>query len=293
MNYKVRTLLPFHHYLVFSYRLAVANQKLATQITKFHDSTAGGFFATSIDNPHTILRLKDGMDNAEPSANGVSASNLFRLSTLLEDEDYEKLAKSTITAFEAEIMQYPWLFSSFMPPIVAANLGVKGVVRVCGADKAAVGTTGQQPIDEEAPIDVNKGVVGGETTKGGGLVEVGEAVEKVAKSHVNPTGDSRINETQAGHKSSNPAVLATQLESVSLSDKGAPLPKLKPRGALETRSYIDDKTGPGQWLKSRNKLVCDLKPLDGRDRVMVCEGRTCREADDAEAEGWAGEFREW
>lgn len=233
------------------------------------------------------------MDNAEPSANGVSASNLFRLGSLLEDENYGKLARSTITAFEAEIMQYPWLFSSFMPGIVAANLGVKGVVRVCGADKTSVGVERQQPIDGKAPIDVKKGVVGGETTVGNGLVEVGEAVQKVVKSHVNPVEESSLKEAPASHKSSNPAVLATQLQSISLSGTGAPLPKLKPRGALETRSYIDAEAGLGQWLKSRNKLVRELKPLEERDRVMICEGHACREADGAEAEGWTGEFQEW
>lgn len=49
---------------------------------------------------------------------------------LLNDEDYGKKARQTVAAFESEILQYPWLFSSFMPSVVAGRLGVKGVV-VC------------------------------------------------------------------------------------------------------------------------------------------------------------------
>lgn len=232
------------------------------------------------------------MDSAEPSSNGVATSNLFRLSTLLEDESYQQLAKGTLMAFEAEIMQYPWLFSSFMPGIVAANLGVKGIVRVGEAEKSDQRENlSQMPIGAGAPISKSQGIVGGETTTARGLVEVGESVEKVPKSHVNISGEQRIKDAEA-HNSSNPAVLTSQLQNVRLYD-GASLPKLKPRGELETRSYIDDKNGLGQWLKSRNKLVAELKPLQGRDRIMICEGRTCKELEDAESEGVTGEFREW
>ncbi|OAF58610.1 hypothetical protein VC83_04954 [Pseudogymnoascus destructans] len=107
-----------------------ADELQATQNSHFLDPTASGFFATAAAAPHTILRLKDGMDASEPSTNGVSASNLFRLASLLGDDKYEALAKETVGAFEAEIMQYPWLFGSFMPSVVAGLTGVRGVVRV-------------------------------------------------------------------------------------------------------------------------------------------------------------------
>jgi hypothetical protein len=72
------------------------------------------------------------MDASEPSTNGVSASNLYRLSSFFNSNStptsYSKLAKETVLSFESEMLQYPWLFSSFMPSIVAGNLGVRGVV---------------------------------------------------------------------------------------------------------------------------------------------------------------------
>ena len=68
------------------------------------------------------------MDTSEPSTNGTSASNLYRLSSILNEPAYSELAKRTIEAFESEILQYPWLFGSFMPAIIAGRLGVKTVV---------------------------------------------------------------------------------------------------------------------------------------------------------------------
>lgn len=68
------------------------------------------------------------MDTSEPSTNGTSASNLYRLSSLLNDSSYAEKAKQTIAGFESETLQYPWLFASFMPSIVASQLGVRGVV---------------------------------------------------------------------------------------------------------------------------------------------------------------------
>jgi uncharacterized protein YyaL (SSP411 family) len=68
------------------------------------------------------------MDNAEPSANGAAALNLFRLGALLEDETYSKLAVTTIKAFEVEIGQHPGLFTGLTSGIVCARLGVKPIV---------------------------------------------------------------------------------------------------------------------------------------------------------------------
>ncbi|KAF1810069.1 hypothetical protein P152DRAFT_451448 [Eremomyces bilateralis CBS 781.70] len=91
-----------------------------------------------------ILRLKDGMDTAEPSANGMTAQNLFRLSALLtrvsarrgsthdpapsthaqQSNRYDRLAKRTLLAFEAEAMQHPGLFASLLEAVVMAREGV-------------------------------------------------------------------------------------------------------------------------------------------------------------------------
>lgn len=84
-----------------------------------------------------ILRLKDGLDSQEPSTNGISAVNLFRLSTILGDGAYAQKAKDTTAAFSAEVLEHPAMFASMMAPIVAANLGMRSIVLV-GAEADGV-----------------------------------------------------------------------------------------------------------------------------------------------------------
>ncbi|KAM0323649.1 hypothetical protein ACHAQA_008584 [Verticillium albo-atrum] len=137
--------------------IAFADELQQTQIKLFYDSSApttsaspnplpahsscGAFFATTDDAKHTILRLKDGMDTAFPSNNAVSVSNLFRLGVALATEAYTALARETLNAFEAEILQYPWLFPGLLSGVVGARLGGRTYVVVrdpSGADDETV-----------------------------------------------------------------------------------------------------------------------------------------------------------
>lgn len=102
-----------------------ADELQKAQIEQFWDSQHLGFYSTPENQPDLIMRLKDGMDNAEPGTNGVSAQNLDRLGALLEDENYSKKARDTASAFEAEIMQHPFLFSSMMDAVVVGRLGIR------------------------------------------------------------------------------------------------------------------------------------------------------------------------
>lgn len=63
------------------------------------------------------------MDTSLPSVNAVAASNLFRLGALLDDERYSALARGTVNAFEAEMLQHPWLFPGLLSGVVTARLG--------------------------------------------------------------------------------------------------------------------------------------------------------------------------
>ncbi|KAL2140318.1 hypothetical protein VTI28DRAFT_3962 [Corynascus sepedonium] len=98
---------------------------------------SGGFYSTEYETlSPTILRLKSGMDKSQPSTNAVSASNLFRLGTFLGVDTYLLQARETVNAFEAEILQYPWLFVSLLTGVVAARLGVKKAEVRRGDDEA-------------------------------------------------------------------------------------------------------------------------------------------------------------
>lgn len=68
------------------------------------------------------------MDAAEPSANNITASNLHRLASMLDDSEYATLARETVAAFEAEVEQFPWCFVGMLGSVVISHLGTKSVV---------------------------------------------------------------------------------------------------------------------------------------------------------------------
>lgn len=108
--------------------LELADELQKTQIQLFWDSDKHGFFSTQVNQADVIMRLKDGMDNAEPSTNGVSASNLYRLSSILEDGDYSLKAEQTVSAFATEMSQHPFLFTSMMASLAGLKLGTRSAV---------------------------------------------------------------------------------------------------------------------------------------------------------------------
>ena len=113
-------------------------------------SPEGAFFTTANLPPSTsseseisdrqpsdlLLRLKPGMDTAEPSANNISAMNLYRLSSLFNDEEYARIARETVQAFEVEIEQWPFCFAGLLGSVVVGQLGIKGVVIVGGNEES-------------------------------------------------------------------------------------------------------------------------------------------------------------
>lgn len=77
------------------------------------------------------------MDSAEPSSNNISASNLHRLASMLDDKGYATCARETMAAFEAEIEQFPWTFTGLLGSLVRSRLGSKGVI-MAGEEKKEV-----------------------------------------------------------------------------------------------------------------------------------------------------------
>lgn len=95
-----------------------------SQVSLFYD-VSGAFYASTASATHSILRLKEGMDTDLPSTNAVSVSNLFRLGNILSDDAFTSYARETIDAFEAEILQHPWLFPGLLAGVVTARLGME------------------------------------------------------------------------------------------------------------------------------------------------------------------------
>jgi hypothetical protein len=69
-----------------------------TMNDRFWDDAEGGYFQTAAGDVSIILRLKDDHDGAEPSANSLAASNLFRLAALLHDQEFADRGRRTILA---------------------------------------------------------------------------------------------------------------------------------------------------------------------------------------------------
>ena len=105
------------------------------QLELFTSPDSPGLFTTPSPHPPDLLiRLKSGMDAAEPSSNNISARNLYRLSSMLDDASYFKTAGETVQAFEAEVEQFPYCFAGMLGSIVMGRLGLKGVVLTGSAE---------------------------------------------------------------------------------------------------------------------------------------------------------------
>lgn len=108
-----------------------------TQIRLFWDTEDHGFFSTPADQPDILVRSKDSVDNAEPGTNGVSAWNLLRLGSLLNDSGYEEKGRETIAAFASDLGQHPGVYSGLLSAATAAHLGFKGLL-VAGEGELAI-----------------------------------------------------------------------------------------------------------------------------------------------------------
>lgn len=110
--------------------LALADSLQQTQTRLFWDPARSGFFSTPANQADILVRAKDAMDNAEPSVNGVSAANLFRLGSLLSDVNYTRSATRTVACFEVEMAHHPGLMSGMLSSVVAADMGMKSLLIV-------------------------------------------------------------------------------------------------------------------------------------------------------------------
>jgi uncharacterized protein YyaL (SSP411 family) len=78
------------------------------QNKRFYDTDKGGFFMTAADHDdHLLLRIKEDMDNVEPSASSVSALNLLRLAQYTGQNEFQEMAEKTLRGFGANLKESP------------------------------------------------------------------------------------------------------------------------------------------------------------------------------------------
>ena len=93
-------------------RLKFAETLADAQLKLFYDAESGGFHGTAKGHdPHVALRFKEEMDNVEPSAAGIAALNLLRLSQFTGRKDFDAAARKTLKSLAGPMRASPQGFS--------------------------------------------------------------------------------------------------------------------------------------------------------------------------------------
>ncbi len=80
----------------------------------YEDKSDGGFFMTSDDHEHLLVREKPASDGAEPSGNSVAVLNLLRLLEFTANDAYRKRADNALKAFHRNLTQMPTALSEMV-----------------------------------------------------------------------------------------------------------------------------------------------------------------------------------
>jgi uncharacterized protein YyaL (SSP411 family) len=132
--YTCRALIDLYETAFNEQWLFKAGEFAEEMITQFWDEKSAGFFNTSSLHKNLIVRTKSPNDSALPSPLGVAAEALFRLSVLLDREEYLKRAQRILEAnlpyMEKAPQGYLTLLSSanfiLYPPKEIAIAGKRG-----------------------------------------------------------------------------------------------------------------------------------------------------------------------
>jgi uncharacterized protein YyaL (SSP411 family) len=82
----------------------------------FLDKEKGGYYSVHTQMAHSVLRIKEDYDGAEPSPNSLAALNLARLAAILDDKAHAEQAHKLLTLFGKTLQDSP----SAVPMLVTA-----------------------------------------------------------------------------------------------------------------------------------------------------------------------------
>ena len=100
------------------YWLEKAATFTAFVLEHFHDPDSKMFYFTSARQDDLIMRRKDMYDSAQPSGNSTMVRNLKRLSILVGNQDYGRLATEMLLRVEEAVSKYPSSFSRWAAAIM-------------------------------------------------------------------------------------------------------------------------------------------------------------------------------
>ena len=97
-------------------------------IAHYWDDEHGGLFTSARDGEQLIVRQKDIMDNATPSANSTAALALLRLAALTGNTDYERRAVAIFRLLGGITTSAPSAFGHLLAGIHLHHVGITEVV---------------------------------------------------------------------------------------------------------------------------------------------------------------------
>ena len=80
----------------------------------FRDDAAGGWFATTGDDPSVLLRVKEAYDGAEPAAGSIAAGNLLTIAHLTGDAVAAARAAETLARFGQSARSSPMMMAALV-----------------------------------------------------------------------------------------------------------------------------------------------------------------------------------
>lgn len=100
--------------------IEVADQLFAD----YWDEKNGGLFTIATDAEQLVVRQKDLLDNATPSANSVAANALLRLGTLTGDDKFSRNAHEILRLFTRIAEAAPSAFGNLLHAVYLVHKGV-------------------------------------------------------------------------------------------------------------------------------------------------------------------------
>lgn len=97
-------------------------------VAHYWDDEHGGLFTSARDGEQLIVRQKDIMDNATPSANSTAALALLRLAALTGNTDYERRAVAIFRLLGGIVTSAPSAFGHLLAGIHLHHVGITEVV---------------------------------------------------------------------------------------------------------------------------------------------------------------------
>jgi uncharacterized protein YyaL (SSP411 family) len=97
-------------------------------LERFWDDAAGGVFTTAADAEGLVVRPKDLMDNATPSANSLAAVGLARLAAVTGDERYRARAEAIVRLLGEVAARHPTAFAHLLVAVELLQAGTTEIV---------------------------------------------------------------------------------------------------------------------------------------------------------------------